>query len=193
MATCEPVDSRTPRYPLTSVALYDGATVVHFLLGASGMVIGYASAPLLAWGCGLLYLAFAFGEVFVLTPLAVCPSCVYTHIEGARCISGFNGLAHRLLGSRRRAAPHPRSQGLLCCNNLYLGAFLLPLVALVPALVVNPSIPLGIVYLSLLVLLVLRFTVIFPKVACRSCRARAHCSRAGAVGVHGPWSGTAPP
>ena len=63
-------------YPLANVAIYNGVTLTHYGFGAAGIILGYSRWPALAWVAGLVYLAFAFGQMYVLMPLMVCPSCV---------------------------------------------------------------------------------------------------------------------
>ena len=49
-------------YPLRSVALYNGVTVLHFGLAAAGLVIAYDFVPALAWVLAGVYLAVALGQ-----------------------------------------------------------------------------------------------------------------------------------
>ena len=48
-------------YPWSSVALYNGATLLHFGLGTAGLIIAYDRWPALALAVGGAYLAFALG------------------------------------------------------------------------------------------------------------------------------------
>jgi hypothetical protein len=43
------------RYPLSSVILYNGSTIVHFLLGGTGIVLSCAYWPRMGYTLGLLY------------------------------------------------------------------------------------------------------------------------------------------
>ncbi len=64
------------RYPASSVLLYNGSTILHFLLGGAGIILGYRSWPWIGYPLGLLYLAFAFGEMYIAMPRSVCRHCV---------------------------------------------------------------------------------------------------------------------
>lgn len=65
------------KYPLSSVLTYNLATVLHFVLGGIGIVLGYSFSSWAGICLGALYLAFAFVEMYVMMPLTVCPNCVY--------------------------------------------------------------------------------------------------------------------
>ena len=76
------------RYPVSSLFIYNGVTALHFLLGGMGIALGYGFSSA-AYVAGALYLAFAFGQMYVLMPLMVCRNCVYyrpenSHAQGAR-------------------------------------------------------------------------------------------------------------
>jgi hypothetical protein len=66
---------------------------------------------------------------------------------------------------------------------MYIAALIIPIIAAVPALIVNFSIPLLVIFLALIALLVFRFFVIFTKIACLHCRAKYKCPQAGQMGV----------
>ena len=51
------------RYPLRSVALYNGVTVVHFGLATAGLVIAFSRWPLVGWLLGIVYLIFALAQM----------------------------------------------------------------------------------------------------------------------------------
>ena len=76
-----------------------------------------------------------------------------------------------------------RAEGLLCFNNMYIAALIIPIITAVPALIVNFSIPLLVIFLALIALLVFRFFVIFTKIACLHCRAKYKCPQADQMGV----------
>jgi hypothetical protein len=76
-----------------------------------------------------------------------------------------------------------RGEGLLCHNNLYMAAKIVPIVAIIPALIFNFSLPLLVISLALIGLLLVRVFVIFPKVACVHCRAKNICPNAEAMGL----------
>jgi hypothetical protein len=171
------------RYPVWSVVLYNGSTVLHFFLGAAGIVFGYGLSPVAAGACWIFYLAFAFAELYLLMPLIVCPSCVYYRLDNSLCVSGLNMFSKRIAKPRDPSEFPKRAEGILCCNNLYMAALLLPILALIPALLVNFSVGLLSVLLLLIALFLFRLFVIFPKVGCVHCRAKFECPQAGAMGV----------
>ena len=170
------------RYPLSSVLIYQGSTILHFLLGGFGIILGYGYTWI-GYLCGALYLALAFGEMYVAMPLTVCPSCVYYRSKGSLCISGLNVVSRRVAEEGSHSGFSRRAEGLLCPNNLYMAALVVPIVALIPALVMNPSLLLLVVLLALVALLLFRFFVIFSQIACVHCRAKFVCPQAGAMGV----------
>jgi hypothetical protein len=55
------------KYPISSVLIYNGTTVAHYLLGGIGIILGYGSW--IGYSLGSLYLAFAFIEMYVHMPL----------------------------------------------------------------------------------------------------------------------------
>ncbi len=171
------------RYPISSVLLYNGSTILHFLLGGIGIMLGYRSWPWVGYTVGLLYLVFAFAEMYVVMPVAVCPHCVYYRLKGSLCVSGLNVVSQRFAkeGDPKRFAQ--RAEGLLCPNNLYLFSLVLPILALIPALILGFSWPLLVILAGLLALLLYRFFVIFPRVACIHCYAKHQCPQAEAMGV----------
>jgi len=83
------------RYPASHIALYNGVTVLHFLLGGAGIMLGYGPSWL-AYLFGALYLAFAFVEMYLVMPLKVCPNCVYYGMKDAICISGLNMVSAKI-------------------------------------------------------------------------------------------------
>ena len=170
------------RYPLSSVLIYNGATLLHFLLGTAGLVIGY-SFSWAGYTLGGLYLVFSFGEMYVLMPLRVCPNCVYCRMVDSRCVSGINVVA-KWVGRKGQARDFAkRGEGPLCSNNLYLAALAIPVAAIIPALALNFSVLLLVIWIALLALLLFRFLVIFPKIACVHCRAKYACPQAESMGV----------
>jgi hypothetical protein len=104
-------------------------------------------------------------------------------LEGSLCVSGLNVVSRRFAkeGDPKRFAQ--RAEGLLCPNNLYLVSLVLPILALIPALILGFSWPLLIILAGLLALLLYRFFVIFPRVACLHCYAKHQCPQAEAMGV----------
>ena len=169
-------------YPLSELLIYNGVTLVHFTLGAAGIIIGYDYAAL-AWIFGIGYLAFALYEMYVVMPLKVCPSCVYYRMDDSLCFSGMNVVSKRI-ASERTADDFPlRAEGLLCHNNMYMGSLFAPLIAILPALFINFSLLIMAIFLTVLVLLLFRFFVIFPKVACVHCYAKNRCPNAQKMGL----------
>lgn len=75
-----------------------------------------------------------------------------------------------------------RARGIFCPNNLYLAALAIPIIAMVPALIINFTLPVLIILFVVIGLLVFRFLVIFPKIACVHCRAQNICPQAQSMG-----------
>jgi len=171
------------RYPLSSVVIYNGSTVLHFLLGGIGIALGYSFSPWAGYTFGISYLIFSFVEMYMVMPLTVCPNCVYFQAKGSLCISGLNILSKKIAKEGNLKDFSRRAQGLFCPNNLYMASLLIPIVAMIPALIVNFSVILFIVFLAVVGLLLFRFFIIFPRVACLHCRAKYECPQAGAMGV----------
>ena len=171
------------RYPLSSVLIYNGSTILHFLLGGIGIALGYGFSSWAGYTFGAAYLVFAFVEMYVLMPLRVCPNCVYYKAKGSLCVSGLNIVSKRIAKEGDPKDFPKRAKGLFCPNNLYLASLIVPIVAIIPALIVNFSIALLSIFLGLVGLLLFRFFVIFPKIACLHCSAKFKCPQAGAMGV----------
>jgi hypothetical protein len=132
---------------------------------------------------GFLYLAFALVEMYVVMPLTVCPNCVYYRLQGSLCISGLNLVSQRFAkeGDPKRFAD--RAKGILCPNNLYLFSLVAPILAVIPALILRFSWSLLGIFAVLVVLLLFRFFVIFPKIACLHCYAKHQCPQAESMGL----------
>ncbi len=171
------------RYPLPSVLIYNGSTILHFLLGGVGIALGYSFSPWAGYTFGSLYLVFSFVEMYVIMPLTVCPNCVYYRAKDWLCVSGLNILSKRIAKEGNLKDFPRRAEGLFCPNNLYLASLIVPLLAMIPALIVNFSIALLLIFLAVVGLLLFRFFVIFPRIACLHCRAKYECPQAGAMGV----------
>jgi len=170
------------RYPLSSLLTYNGVTVLHYLLGGFGVILG-CGFSWWAYALGVLYLAFAFIQMYVLMPLWVCPDCVYYKLKDSLCISGLNIVSKTI--ARAGSVDHfaRRGEGLWCHNNLYLTAKIFPILAILPALILNFSADLLVTFLAVVGLLLFRISVIFPKVACVHRRARNICPNAKAMGL----------
>ena len=164
------------RYPWSSILIYNGTTILHFALGGAGIMLGYAS--LFGYVLGALYLAFAFGEIYILMPLTVCPNCVYYRLENSLCISGLNVVSRKLAGAGDVKKFERRAKGPFCSNNLYIASMVIPIIVMIPALVLNFSFIVLVLLLVIVALLAFRFFVIFSKIACLHCRAKKICPQA---------------
>ncbi len=170
------------RYPLSSFLTYNGVTVLHYLLGGIGIVLGYGFSWL-AYLLGSLYVAFALLQMYVLMPLTVCPNCVYYRLENARCVTGMNLVSKRIARQGHIEDFPKRAQGRLCHNNLYMAAKVIPIILMIPALIVNFSFVLLAIFLAVLGLLLFRIFVIFPRIACVFCQAANICPNAQSMGI----------
>lgn len=169
------------RYPLSSILVYNGSTILHFLLGGVGIALGYEH--LVGYIMGALYTGLAMGEMYVLMPLKVCPNCAYYRLDNSFCISGMN-VVSRKVATEGSARDFPRrAEGLFCPNNLYIAALILPIVAIIPALFLTFSFLLFTIWLVVVGLLVFRFFLIFPRIACLHCLAKHTCPQAASMGV----------
>jgi hypothetical protein len=171
------------RYPLSSVLIYNGSTVLHFLLGGIGITLGYSFSAWAGYAFGALYLVLSLVEMYVVMPLTVCPNCVYYRVKGSLCVSGLNILSKKIAKEGDLKDFPGRAQGLFCPNNLYLASLIVPLLAMIAALIVSFSGALLLIFLAVLGLLLFRFFVIFPRIACLHCCAKYECPQAGAMGV----------
>ncbi len=171
------------RYPLSSILIYNGSTVAHYLIGGIGIIIGYCFSSLAGYLFGVLYLVFSFVEMYIIMPLKVCPNCVYYNMEGALCISGLNVVSKKIAKEGEPKNFAKRAEGLFCFNNMYIAALIIPIIAIIPALIVNFSVSLLIIFLALIALLAFRFFVIFTKIACLHCNAKYKCPQAEQMGV----------
>lgn len=164
------------RYPWSSILIYNGVTVLHFSLGGAGIMLGYDS--LFGYILGALYLVFAFGEMYILMPLTVCPNCVYYKLENSLCISGLNVVSRKLAGAGNIKKFANRARGPFCSNNLYIASMVIPIIVMIPALIINFSFVVLVLLLIVVALLIFRFFVIFSKIACLHCRAKNICPQA---------------
>ena len=179
MTTRKKPDLHT-RYPLVSILVYNGATIAHYVLGGIGIILGYGSW--IGYFLGLLYLAFSFTEMYVHMPVKVCCNCVYYKLENSLCISGLNIVSRRIAKEGSTKAFSSRAKGVLCPNNLYIVSLVFPIIAMIPALVLHYTISVLIILVVLIGLLLFRFFVIFPKIACVHCRAQNICPQARFMG-----------
>jgi hypothetical protein len=171
------------RYPLSSLVIYNGVTVLHYLLGGIGIIVGYSSSWV-AYLFGSLYLIFAFVQMYVIMPLVVCPNCVYYRLEDSICISGMNVLSKKIAKQGDIKDFPKRGEGLFCHNNLYMATKIVPILAMIPALFLNFSFSLLTIFLVVIGLFLFRIFVLFPKIACVHCRARNICPNAKAMGLN---------
>ena len=170
------------RYPVSSILIYDGTTVLHYAMGGVGIILGYESS-MAGTLAGILYMAFAFVQMYVIMPLAVCPNCVYYRLENSRCVSGQNLISRKIAKEGDLKDFRKRGQGMFCHNNLYLAALAIPIIVMVPALIMNFSFLVLGLWLGVIALLLFRFFVVFTKVACIHCRAKNECPNAQAMGI----------
>jgi len=171
------------RYPLSSILIYNGSTVLHFLVGGIGIMVGYRFTSWAGYLSGWLYLIFSFVEMYVIMPLVVCPNCVYSRLEDSLCISGLNAFSKRIAREGNSKDFPKRAKGFFCSNNLYMVSLIAPVAAMIPALILRFSSLLLVLFLGVVGLVVFRFFVIFPRIACLHCRAKYACPQAGAMGV----------
>jgi ribosomal protein L34E len=89
------------RYPISSVIIYNGSTVVHFLAG--GFILLFLAKMIGSVGIAVsvLYVVLAFLEMYVIMPLKVCTNCVYFRTPDSRISTLFerrqakkNGFGH---------------------------------------------------------------------------------------------------
>ena len=171
------------RYPFSSLLIYNGATILHFLLGGIGIFLGYDFSSWAGYAFGALYLTFSFAEMYVIMPLTVCPHCVYYRMENSLCISGLNVISKKVAKEGEPSDFPKRAEGLFCNNNLYMVVLIVPIIAMIPALILNFSLILLAIFLIVVGLLLFRFFVIFPRIACLHCYAKYKCPQAGAMDV----------
>jgi len=170
------------RYPLVSILIYNGSTILHYLLGGIGIILGFRFSWI-AYVFGSLYLVFSLVQMYVIMPVMVCPNCVYHRMKNSLCISGSNVISKKIAKEGDTKDFPKRAKGLFSPNNLYMAALIIPIIAMIPALILNFSFLLLSILLLILGLLILRFFVIVPKIACLHCYAKYNCPQAEAMGV----------
>ena len=170
------------KYSFSRVFIYEFSTILHYLIGGLGLIIGYTFLWL-GYLIGLIYIVFAFLQMYILMPLTVCPNCVYYRMKDSRCVSGLNIISRKLAKEGNPDDFPKRAAGLFCYNNIYMAALFFPIVASVPALIFNFSLFLLIPFLIVIGLLIFRFFVIFPKIACLHCHAKYTCPIGEKIGV----------
>jgi len=167
---------------LSNIMIYNGVTVLHFLLGGIGIILGYGFSWI-GYPLGFVYLAFSFLQMYLIMPFAVCPNCVYYGIKNSICPSGFNMISRKLAKEGNLKDFSKRGKGLFSHNKLYMAALFVPIIAMIPALILNFSFLLLGILLGVTGLLLFRFLVIFPKIVCVHCKAKYECPNAERTGV----------
>jgi hypothetical protein len=164
------------RYPLANILIYNGTTLAHFLLGGAGIILGYGSW--IGYLAGIIYVVFSLLEMYVYMPLKVCPNCVYSKLDNSLCISGLNIVSKKISKAGDPKYFGNRAKGPFCPNNLYVASLVIPIIAIIPALILNFSTVVLVILLAVVGLLIFRFFVIFPRLACVHCRAKNICPQA---------------
>lgn len=116
-------------------------------------------------------------------PLKVCPNCIYYKLDNSLCISALNVVSRKVAKEGNVKAFPGRAKGLFCPNNLYMASLVIPIIVIIPALVLNFSFLVLAILLVVVGLLLFRFFVIFPKIACVHCRAQNVCPQAQSMGL----------
>ncbi|UCH88613.1 MAG: hypothetical protein JSV49_10220 [Thermoplasmata archaeon] len=173
------------RYPTKNIVIYNGTTILHYLFGSFGLMLGYN----FLWdGLGgflfsFIYLIFAFMQMYIIMPLTVCPNCVYYRLKDGLCTSGLNRFSRKIAKEGNLKDFAKRAGSPFCHNKLYMASLFIPILAIIPTLIINFSVILLIVFLTVLGLLLFRFFVVFQKTACVHCRAKNMCPNAKAMGL----------
>ena len=170
------------RYPLKSVFVYNFFTVLHYIIGFTGILFAFNFSAV-GKIISTVYLCFSFIQMYILMPIMVCPDCVYTKKPDMLCISGLNILAKKISSTGDINKFENRSNGILCHNNLYLFAKVLPLLIILPYLFINFSLTLLIIFIVIIGLILFRVFYIFQKIACAHCLAKNICPNAISMGI----------
>lgn len=156
---------------------------MHFLVG--GLILWFLTAVIGATGIiiAALYTFLSFLEMYVVMPLKVCPNCVYFGTPDSLCVSGLNIWA-KIISKPGKPSDFPeRALGIFCQNNLYIASLVFPILLGVPILILQFNLLLLFLEIGLFVLLVIRFFLIIPTLACVHCRSKFVCPQAGQMGV----------
>ena len=176
-----PFKTSLRRYPFWRVLGIDVYTAAHFVLGCAAILVAWRGQPLVAWPVGLAYLVFAAVQSFVLTPLVVCPGCVYRTVAGARCPSGLNLLSAHLCPPAIDAAEfRRRACGPLCHTGLSLCSWVFPLPMALAGAVLHLSWPAAVLVAGLAASLPLR-ALVARTALCPRCLSRRWCPVAHVV------------
>ncbi len=162
------------RYPILTVLLFNTITILVYLLGSFGIMLGYN----FSWAgniVGYIYFIFAGVQMVLILPIFVCPNCVYFHMDGSRCMSALNIFSKRIAKPGNEKDFFKRQEGLLCSNHLSIIALFIPVLIMIHALIFNFSLLLLMVFLLTIDLITLRSLVILPKMICKYCLARQNC------------------
>jgi hypothetical protein len=134
---------------------------------------------------GIIYLAFAFTQMYLIMPLTVCPNCVYYRMKDSVCTSGLNLVSKRIAKEGNIKDFENRAKGPMSHNKMYMGSLITPIFILIPALFLNYSFLLLIIEIVVIILLLFRFFIVFKKTACPHCSAKHRCPNAKAMGIRG--------
>ena len=115
------------KYPLSSVLIYNGTTIVHYVLGGIGIILGYDNW--IGYLMGSVYLVFSFIEMYVDMPLRVCCNCVYYKLDNSRYISGLNLFSRKFAREGEINLFANRAKGPICPNNMYIASLIFPIIA----------------------------------------------------------------
>jgi hypothetical protein len=173
------------KYPIPNILIYNFTTILHFLFGGYGIILGYnfINPNWLSFLFGAIYLIFAFVQMYLIMPLIVCPNCVYHKMKDSLCTSGLNLVSKKIAKPGDIKHFGDRAKGYLSHNKLYMGALFIPISVMIPALILNFSILLLVMLIIVLSLLMFRFFIIFQKTACVHCSAKYRCPNAKAMGL----------
>jgi hypothetical protein len=171
------------RYPVRSVVLYNGVTLLHFGLAAAGLVVAYWRWPVLGWLLGAVYLVFAVVQMYLVMPIVVCPRCAYRTMSDALCVSGLNVLSARFKRPLTQEEFGRRAEGALCHNNLYMAALVGPLALMVPGMALGFSVAALALWLGVAALMAFRYLVVFKRTACPHCAVKGRCPNARSMGI----------
>lgn len=121
--------------------------------------------------------------MYIIMTLVVCPNCVYYKMKGGLCTTGLNIVSRKIAKPGDLKYFPNRAKGPLSHNKLYMGSLFIPIVVMIPAIILNFSIILLVIFLIVIGLLMLRMFVVFRKIACVHCSAKYRCPNAKAMGI----------